>query len=356
MSKVMIQPASYEDLRRAVDRAFALFSSDMAGKRVLIKPNVLRSARPEEGITTHPALLGAVVERVATAQPEALVVGDNPGVHGYGTNRACFEKTGLLATAGAHYKNIGNDPVQVPFNRDFMKNVPVSREVLEADIIISLPKFKTHGLTVVSGAIKNSYGILPGAVKARLHKAAGSRQRFQELMVDVFALRIPDLIIVDAVVGMEGNGPASPELRDIGCILAGGNAVAVDSVIVQMMGLDPGRLRFLQYAKEKGLGDFAPESIETEGKIAAIPEFRLPPLDGAAIVQDPSEPDFIAQRLEMRPRVNGDLCSGCGICASQCPVSTLMMDENQTPAADAETCIACFCCQELCPEKAIRLE
>ncbi len=138
-----------------------------------------------------------------------------------------------------------------------MPTVSLSRAVLEADIIISLPKFKTHGLTIMTGAIKNSYGFLPGAQKARLHKAAGSPARFHEMIVDVFRLRVPDLFIVDAVVGMEGNGPASTELRDIGLILASDNAVALDAVIATMMGCDPARLGFLRKAKSVGLGTVA---------------------------------------------------------------------------------------------------
>lgn len=88
--------------------------------------------------------------------------------------------------------------------------------------------------------------MLPGAHKAGLHIPAGTPERFQELMVDVFRLRVTDLFIVDAVIGMEDDGPASPDLREIGLILASDNAVAVDSVISRMMGCDPGRLRFLQ--------------------------------------------------------------------------------------------------------------
>ena len=112
------------------------------------------------------------------------------------------------------------------------------------------------GLTVVTGGVKNSYGILPGAQKAMLHRLAGTPMRFHELIVDVFQLRPPDLFIVDAVVGMEGNGPASPELREMGLILASDNAVALDATISRLMGVEPGRLRFLQRAKEAGLGDF----------------------------------------------------------------------------------------------------
>ena len=186
-----------------------------------------------EGIITHPAVLRAVVEKVETMGPAAIVVGDNPGLFNYGANEDSFQKTGLMEAAKGYYQNIGNDSLPGDFNPDFMPTVSLSRIVLEADIIISLPKFKTHGLTVITGAIKNSYGFLPGAQKAKLHKAAGSPERFHEVVVEVFRLRVPDLFLVDAVVGMEGNGPASPDLRDIGLILASDNAVALDAVMAR---------------------------------------------------------------------------------------------------------------------------
>lgn len=357
MSEVLICPASYENIKDAIDRAFSVFPVDMTGKRVLIKPNVLRSARPEEGITTNPAVLSAVLEKVESQNPASIVVGDNPGLLGYGANRQCFEKAGLMEASGGYYENIGDDSVTVSFNPDFMQTVTVSREVLDADIIISLPKFKTHGLTVVTGAIKNSYGILPGAIKAKLHMAAGSPERFHKVLVDVFSLRVPDLFIVDAVVGMEGNGPASPDLRDIGCIIAGDNAVAVDSVIAQMMGLYPAKLGFLEYAKQKGLGDYEPESIKIHGELKPVPNFKVPPLGGEASRENPAVAELIESRVRVRPRPDADLCTGCGTCVEQCPVSALTMDEETNlPVVDEEICISCFCCQEVCPEMAIRLE
>ena len=208
MSRVMIDPAAYETVRPAVDHAFDLFPLSVKGKSVLIKPNVLRAAKPEEAITTHPAVLDAVVEKIESMGAASIVVGDNPGLVGYGANEESFRKSGLLEAARGHYQNIGNDSRKVDFNPEFMPSVGVSRIVLDADIVISLPKFKTHGLSVVTGAIKNSYGFLPGAQKAKLHKAAGCAERFHEMLVDVFRLRVPDLFLVDAVVGMEGNGPA----------------------------------------------------------------------------------------------------------------------------------------------------
>jgi uncharacterized protein (DUF362 family)/Pyruvate/2-oxoacid:ferredoxin oxidoreductase delta subunit len=354
MSKVMSHPATYENVRHAIDRAFEFFPLKIRGKKVFINPNVLRASEATEGIVTNPAVLRGVVEKVETMGAASIVVGDNPGLSGYGANEECFRKTGLMEAAKGYYQNIGNDSRKVDFNPDFMPTVSLSGIVLDADIVISLPKFKTHGLTVMTGAIKNSYGLLPGAQKARLHKAAGSAERFQEMLVDVFRLRVPDLFIVDAVVGMEGNGPAGPDLRNIGLILASDNGVAIDAVIATMMGLDPGRLRSLQKAKEKGLGDYELSTIEVIGELRRLPDFKLPPLGGEANLRDANLQETLLSRTLLRPHADPHLCTGCATCVDQCPVSALCITDH-VPQVDAATCITCFCCQEICPEKAITL-
>ena len=354
MSKVMIHPANYENVHQAVDKAFELFPVALSGRKVLIKPNVLRSSVAKEGIVTNPAVLRAVVEKVETLGPTSIIVGDNPGLFSYGANEESFSKSGLMEAAKGYYQNIGNDSQKVDFNPKYMSTVSISSAVLEADVIISLPKFKTHGLTVITGAIKNSYGLLPGAQKAMLHKAAGSPTAFNEVVVEVFRLRVPDLFIVDAVVGMEGNGPASPDLRNIGVILASDNAVAVDSVMATMMGCDPGRLRFLQKAKEAGLGNYDLSTIEIIGDLKRLPDFRLPPLGGEAIFHNEAMQSLIHKRATLRPQADPEKCTGCGTCIDHCPVSALSMVGN-IPQVNADACIACFCCQEMCPEKAITL-
>jgi uncharacterized protein (DUF362 family)/NAD-dependent dihydropyrimidine dehydrogenase PreA subunit len=356
MPKVIIEPATYDNVRKAVDRIFKIFPLELSGRKVLIKPNVLRSSEPREGITTHPSVLRAVVDHVETYNPASIVVGDNPGIFSYGQNEASFHKTGLMEASKGYYQNIGNDSQPVDFNPAFMAKVSLSRAVLEAEVIISLPKFKTHGLTVITGAIKNSYGFLPGAQKAKLHKAAGNPKRFQEMLVEIFQLRVPDLFIVDAVVGMEGNGPASPDLREIGLLLGSDNAVALDAVIAVMMGCDPARLRFLQKAQEAGLGDYAPAGIEVIGELKPIPDFKIPSLGGEAIAGNPAVREFLESRTLLRPQVDPALCTSCGTCVDQCSVEALSMGEDGFPGVDADTCITCFCCQEMCPEKAITLK
>jgi uncharacterized protein (DUF362 family)/Pyruvate/2-oxoacid:ferredoxin oxidoreductase delta subunit len=355
MAKVMIHPASYDSVMFAVKRAFEIFPLKLKNKKVLIKPNLLRGSAPEEGVVTHPAILRAVVETVEGMGPAAIVVGDNPGLYGYGDNEQSFQQTGLMEAAKGYYQNIGNESVKVDFDPVFMPKVSLSRAVLDADVVISLPKFKTHGLTVITGAIKNSYGFLPGAQKAKLHKAAGSPKNFHQVIAKVFSLRVPDLFIMDAVVGMEGNGPASPDLRDIGVILAADNAVALDAVVAHMMNCPPAHLPFLQKAKEMGLGDFDLEKIEIEGKLFRIPDFKLPHSDGTSIAGNVAVQALLHSKTELRPKADPESCTACGTCVAHCPVEALTMEDG-LPQVDKESCITCFCCQEVCPEKAITLQ
>jgi len=354
MHRVFIRPADYSDCQDAVAEAFDTFAPDVDGKKILVKPNLLRASGAEEGIVTHPAVLAAVIQCLEARNPEEILVGDNPGLTSYGANAASFDETGLMAAAGAHYRNIGDESVEVDFNGYGLSCLGVSREVMDADVMISLPKFKTHGLTVMTGAIKNSYGILPGAQKAMLHRLAGSPERFHDLVVDVFRLRVPDFFIVDAIVGMEGNGPASPDLRTINRVLASDNAVALDATIARMMGLDPSRLRFLRRAAELGLGDYDSRAIEIDGELQVIPDYRIPPLGGEAIAGNDAIQELIHSRTLLTPEADPESCTGCGLCVDQCPVSALTL-ENDRPEVDADLCITCFCCQEICPEKAMAL-
>lgn len=116
MSKVMIHPATYAEVRPAIDRVFELFPLDLEGKKILTKPNVLRASEANEGIVTHPEVLRAVVAKVETLKPGAIIVGDNPGVFSYGANEESFRQTGLMEAAGGYYQNIGNDSQKVGFN------------------------------------------------------------------------------------------------------------------------------------------------------------------------------------------------------------------------------------------------
>ncbi|MFP4587115.1 MAG: substrate-binding domain-containing protein [Desulfohalobiaceae bacterium] len=186
-------------------------------------------------------------------------------------------------------------------------------------------------------------------------KSATASEIFRKYgFVDVFRLRIPDLFIMDAVLGMEGNGPASKDLRQIGQVLASDNAVALDGVVAHMMGLDPGRLPFLQRARELGLGEFELQKIDCIGEPQVLPDYKIPPLGGEATLQDPGVQELIQRRISVVPKVDTSLCTSCETCVQQCPAGALYM-QDQFPEVREEFCITCFCCQEICPELAISL-
>ena len=159
---------------------------------------------------------------------------------------------------------------------------------------------------------------------------------------------------MDAVVGMEGNGPTSPDLRLIGCVIAADNAVAMDAVVARMMALEPGKLRFLQKAVEERLGSFDAEQIEVVGQMPILSGFRLPPLGGEAIAGNKEMQAFICARTKLKPKVDPEQCTGCGTCVAQCPAGALSM-AGDLPQVDDQAGITCFCCQEMCPEQALAL-
>jgi len=356
MQKVMIHPASYQDCRAAVERAFELFPVVIQGRKVVIKPNVLRASYPEEAITTHPAVLEAVVRAVEARGAALIIVGDNGGLMAYGANEASFDRCGLIAASCGHYKNIGLEAVDKTFDPSFGGKVSISKDIAEADVFISLPKFKTHGLTCMTGAIKNSYGLLLGAQKAQFHKLSGGPARFHAMLPEVYALRVPDLIIMDAVVGMQGNGPASTDLRYIGRILAADNGVALDAVVARMMGVDPATLGFLVKAKAMGLGDYREEAITLDGTLTPIADFKTPPVSEHLPEHRINLESLVDERLTYRPLADPEKCSRCGLCIEQCPQHALAFGDAGLPVVDMALCIACYCCQEMCPEKAMTLQ
>ena len=349
---IMIRSAEYDSCQAVVDEIFARFEPALAGKKVVIKPNVLRGSKPHEGVTTHPAILSAVLRAVEARQPASIIIGDNPGASSYGANRGSFSDTGLLEAAGAYYENFGTRVKEIPLDSKYLPQPVVSEAILEADYVINLPKFKTHGLTGISGAIKNCYGYLPGAQKANLHFTAGNPYDFAEALLDVFSIRPPDLAIVDGVLAMEGNGPFSKDLRPLGIILAGTDMVAVDAVIGTIMNFAPGLIRSTELGHARGFGEKDLEQIHIDGDLSIVPDFKHP--EGYLKPHTGSPDDFWGRIRAQRPQVDEVLCTMCGTCADECPAGAITMDGY--PVITENKCIVCFCCQEKCPTKAIQLK
>lgn len=354
MHKVLIAGATYQDCRKAVAQAFATFPLPIQGKRVLVKPNLVKAGEPEAGQITHPAILQAVVEKVEELGASEIMVGDNVGGSNYGRNKATFVEAGLMAAARGHYRNIGKEARLLAFDPAFIGHVFVSREVLEADLFISVPKFKTHRFVGLSVAIKNNFGILPGAQKANFHLMVKTPVDFARLQVEVFRLRPPDLVIVDGVLTMEGHGPLSPQLRYLGKVLASDSGVALDATVARMMGYDPSLVPLLHFARDRGLGPHSDEDIEILGCLETISNFVVPTLAEITSTVPRDHTGWLAQMAFLRPSVETRKCDGCGLCAQVCPPGAMRMADI-LPTLDASLCIPCYCCQESCPPGAITM-
>jgi uncharacterized protein (DUF362 family)/Pyruvate/2-oxoacid:ferredoxin oxidoreductase delta subunit len=324
------------------------------GARVLIKPNMLAAKSPEKAVTTHPELVRAVVRLVAQAGGTP-VIGDSGAI---GSFKRIAEVTGIAKVAhdeGAALVEL-SEASKVQGVGTF-RHFEISSEVLGVDAVINLPKAKTHGQMLLTLAVKNLFGCIPGRRKAQWHLKTGvDKSSFAAMLVELHGLVKPALSIVDAVVSMDGNGPGSGRPRETGFIAAGEDAFAVDYMLCRFFGVDPQKLPTLKAAREKGLFPAKPE-IELLGDFekpedAGVKNFKLPP--GTHLEWTIPEParKLLKEALTTRPRVDKLKCELCLMCADMCPAKAI----KKTDAGlymDYRQCIRCFCCQEICPVGAI---
>ena len=350
---VLVIDADYAQMDKAMETIFQAFPLSFAGKKVVIKPNILGPYPEEKGITTHPSLVRALVTALKKRGASCLV-GDNPGASGYAANERCAEISGILNAADGCFVNFAKETVRVETKSRWVKKLAVSKPVLDADIVISLPKFKTHLQTRITGAVKNMFGILVGAEKARVHLSAPRPEHFSEALVDIYQMRIPDLTIMDAVVGMEGNGPSGEGLRPIGKILAAQNGVSLDGLMAAMMGLPQNRVDLLRIAGQRGLGEVDPAKMEIQGSWSRLKKYKMP-LTFVSQGWVGGAVNKLLYRPLVKPRlsVREEFCTQCGICVQHCPAQALTMEK--VPVLDAKKCISCYCCYELCSSQALEL-
>ncbi|MEO0116445.1 MAG: DUF362 domain-containing protein [candidate division WOR-3 bacterium] len=348
MSKVKIYRANYQDLQELIPVIFRDFPFNFKNKKVFLKPNMLSARKPEEGVTTHPELVRVVAEYILEQGGE-LLVGDNPSLTSEGSQKEAGEKTGLAKASLGHFLDISRHPQKVRVKE--LGDLAVSSEILNCDILISLPKFKTHPLTLLTGAVKNMYGILVGEEKPRLHYQFPNPTAFSQILTLIYEIRRPDLIILDGIVAMEGFGPSNGDLRSLNRIIVSRDGYACDWVLARMVKRDPARINFLSWAMRRGF--FNPKAIEVEGDFTEIEKFRLPLKLGDSL------PWRLIVKLIYHPfrykRVSiiKEKCRLCGACEKICPKAALRI-EGRKLKYEKGSCIACFCCLEVCPEGAIK--
>ncbi len=349
----IIRTDSYENLN---ELSFLLMDvlPSLKGKKVLIKPNILAPRRPNEGVTTHPAVCEKVIETVLKKGGNPLV-GDCPGVSGYGACERAGEVSGIKEVSKEFFVNFAKEAKRIPIKSSFLSEITVSKICFEVDYIINLPKFKTHALTYLTGAIKNMFGIVVGGDKALTHRNAPSREKFAEAILDIFSLRKPDLTVMDGIVAMEGNGPTGGELINAGVILISRDALAVDAVMGAIVNVDPMSLPIVKKGVERKTGNADVEKIPIEGKLVPIKNFKMPSTyyftatsPFAYLINRYVFPAFTSEKLTLLKK----RCNKCTICIKECPSGAMQEGADGFPRIEKKNCINCYCCMELCPKQA----
>ena len=332
------------------------------GDSVFLKVNLLSKAEPERMVTTHPEVVRAVVRAVKAAGGE-VSIGDSPGGRTSAASAAkLFQVSGMAEVAeteGARLVLLDDEHVRVPVPAGAKyASLTLGAQAVRADVLITLPKFKTHGFMTLTGAVKNQFGLVPGLEKAQFHLKVPSRPDFADMLIDINEACMPALAIMDAVVGMEGEGPAGGSPKPIGALMASRDIYALDVVMAAMAGLAVGEVPVTKQAAMRGLGPTSVEDVEVVGvpwREIAPADYLLPQRDLSSRLS-PAMAERAKGLVTAKPFLAApERCTSCGTCADNCPAEAITMKDGR-PAFDYGECIRCYCCQELCPPQVIALK
>ncbi len=361
----LVRCASYEaeplsrGVRQSLDLLGGVGSFLSPGMRVFVKINHLAPhAPPERAICTHPRFVREVV-RLLLDYGVGVTVGDDVNF-GQGDE---FLTTGFRHVCdelGACLVNLRKTGfAEVPLSGAVLKSVFIARPVLEADAVLNLPKLKTHSLTAFTGAVKNMFGVIPYGLRLEYHRRFPRNDVFSQMLVDVFSAAPPTLTIMDAVVGMEGEGPSSGVPKKIGLLVAGGDAVAVDTVALRVTGHHHPAVFTNSAADARGLGNGDLRHIDVVGELLHDSEVKdFCPSSMATGLFRRWLPSFVygyvSGQLKLTPEIVPEECRECLECITICPAKTIHEIRGKA-WVDETRCIHCLCCHEVCIHRAIRL-
>ena len=301
----------------------------LKNKRVCLKPNLLMPSNPDRAVTTHPEFFRAVAQIVHDYTHNIVLI-ESPN---FFPLKSTIKKTGLAETV----KDLGIEVADITVTETLRfppahryKSIDISQAFFDVDYIINMPKLKTHGFTHYTGAVKNLFGTMPGLSKSRMHMRAPSQMEFCEFLLDLYGGLLNGfekpkkfIHIMDAVVGMEGEGPGpSGKPKKIGAVIVGEDAVALDYVAVNLVGLNLKKVFTITEGFKRGYGVKSPDDIQLRGE----------PLEDMRIT------DFKASRSSVMGGVIWPLTS---------PTIKNLFVEKPVPRADA--CTLCYNCMKVCP-------
>src|SRR4030042_4739334 len=342
-------------LRRAIDLIGGIQTFVKRGDRVLLKPNLLYGKAPEKAVTTHPSIIRGIIQ-IIREEGGFPFLGDSPGM---GSALGVAERAGIKKIADAM-----GCPI-VEFNRPVLakerkgrifKNIEIDQAIFEADVVINLPKWKTHAQMLLTLGVKNLFGCIPGPRKALWHLKAGEdRKTFAQMLVDIYHIIQPGLTILDGIIGMEGNGPNSGRPIPLGLILASGDSLSLDQIVCDLLGILRKSLLTNRVAFEQGIEMGSIDVLGEKVEEVKISNFEFPTL----FQMDWGLPRFLSKALKntltSKPMIDQQICNVCDQCAKICPPKALARKEKKL-VFDYGRCIRCFCCLEVCPEGAISIK
>lgn len=331
------------------------------GIKIVIKANLVTFLKPEAAATTHPSLLCELVKRLVEKGAE-VVVGDSPG----GIYNSIYVNRVYSATKIDEVKKYGGklnenfeQSVAEFKNGKILKEFPYTSYLDDADVIINFCKLKSHGMMGMSAAVKNLFGIIPGTKKPEFHYRYPNHNDFANMLIDLNEFLKPKLCIVDAVIGMEGNGPTAGTPRQVGAILASENPYKLDLACSSIMGLKIDDVPTLSESLKRG---YIPESIEKIDLNDDIAKYFVKDYDNVLTHrtlkfenQNTIFGRVSTKLLKSKPNLKANECVGCGKCAEVCPVKAIEIVKGKAKI-DRKKCIKCFCCQEFCPKGAMKVK
>ncbi len=334
--------------QKEVDKAVkkALDSLDFKFKRnkkILIKPNLLGPFPIERAVTTHPSVVEAVCKILKKHNSKIFIAESS-----YANTKKAFKTSGMKKIAKKYNVKLveldEEDLVKIK-GKGVFRVFYLPKIFKKVDLVINMPKMKTHVLTKYTGAIKNLYGIITGGRKRILHKRFQEEKKFCGMLVDLYEIIKPGLTIMDAVYGMEGNGPTAGKKKKTGLILASENAAALDVVACDIMGYKERDVLTNIIAKKRGLV----KNVKIIGKKKKTEYLKPKSTNQFALL-------FRFMNRYMLPEIvlEKKKCILCRTCERHCPTGAMKL--KPYPVINKKKCIRCFCCVEVCPKHALNLE